>query len=133
MNLGETIMRITNRQKELIAEKIVKKVGSNFKSKSVAKHPTFVKYKKAKDKADALWEKYDVSRNAYQSMQGDLVEKIFGEDLGFIHIETATGKTKFVDYELRYKVIDELHLMELSSHENIDDIINEVSKKFEVK
>ena len=126
-------MRITNRQKELIAEKIVKKVGNNFKSKSVAKNPIFVKYKKAKDKADALWEKYDASRSVYQSMQGDLVEKIFGEDLDFIHIETETGKTKFVGYELRYKVIDELHLMELSSHENIDDIINEVSKKFEVK
>ena len=126
-------MRITNRQKELIAEKIVKKVGNNFKSKSVAKNPIFVKYKKAKDKADALWEKYDASRSVYQSMQGDLVEKIFGEDLSFIHIETETGKTKFTSYELRYKVIDELHLMELSSHENIDDIINEVSKKFEVK
>ena len=126
-------MRITNRQKELIAEKIVKKVGNNFKSKSVAKNPIFVKYKKAKDKADALWEKYDALRSVYQSMQGDLVEKVFGEDLDFIHIETETGKTKFVGYELRYKVIDELHLMELSSHENIDDIINEVSKKFEVK
>ena len=32
-------------------------------------------------------------------MQGDLVEKIFGEDVGFIHIETETGKVKFVDYE----------------------------------
>ena len=126
-------MRITNRQKELIAEKIIKKVGSSFKSKSVAKNPIFVKYKKAKDKADALWEKYDASRSVYQSMQGDLVEKIFGEDLDFIHIETETGKTKFVGYELRYKVIDELHLMELSSHENIDDIINEVLEKFEVK
>ena len=126
-------MRITNRQKELIAEKIVKKVGNNFKSKSVEKHPTFVKYKKAKDKADALWEKYNALRSVYQSMQGDLVEKIFGEDLDFLHIETETGETKFVGYELRYKVIDELHLMELSRHENIDDIINEVSKKFEIK
>ena len=126
-------MRITNRQKELIAEKIVKKVGSSFKSKSVAKNPTFVKYKKAKDKADAMWKKYDVLRDEYNSMQGDLVEKIFGEDLSFIHIDKETGKTKFTSYELKYKVIDELHLMELSSHENIDDIINEVSKKFEIK
>ncbi len=126
-------MRITNRQKELIAEKIVKKVKSSFKSKSVAKHPAFVKYKKARDKADAMWKKYDVLRDEYNSMQGDLVEKIFGEDLSFIHIDKETGKTKFTSYELKYKVIDELHLMELSSHENIDDIINEVSKKFEVK
>ena len=133
MNLGETIMRITNKQKELIAEKIVKKVGSNFKSKSVAKNPNFVKYKKAKDKADAMWKKYDVLRDVYNSMQGDLVEKIFGEDLSFIHIDKETGKTQFTAYELRYKVIDELHLMELSRHENIDDIINEVSKKFEIK
>jgi len=126
-------MRITNKQKELIAEKIVKKVLGNFKSKSVAKHPVFVKYKKAKDKADALYEKYDALRDEYHSMQSDLVEKILGEDFSFIHIDSTTGKTKFTSYELKYKVIDELHLMELSSHENIDDIINELSKRFEVK
>ena len=133
MNLGETIMRITNRQKELIAEKIVKKVGSNFKSKSVAKHPTFVKYKKAEDKSDALRKKYNDSRTAYHSMQGDLVEKIFGEDVSHLEVDTETGKVKLNQWALKSNIIDELHLMELSSHENIDDIINEVSKKFEVK
>ena len=126
-------MRITNRQKELIAEKIVKKVGSNFKSKSVAKHPTFVKYKKAEDKSDALRKKYNDSRTAYHSMQGDLVEKIFGEDVSHLEVDTETGKVKLNQWALKSNIIDELHLMELSSHENIDDIINEVSKKFEVK
>ena len=126
-------MRITNRQKELIAEKIVKKVGSNFKSKSVAKHPTFVKYKKAEDKSDALRKKYNDSRTAYHSMQGDLVEKIFGEDVSHLEVDTETGKVKLNQWALKSNIIDELHLMELSSHENIDDIINEVSKKFEVR
>ena len=126
-------MRITNRQKELIAEKISKKFVRNFKSRSVAKHPDFVKYKKAEDKSDALRKKYNDSRTAYHSMQGDLVEKIFGEDVSHLEVDTETGKVKLNQWALKSNIIDELHLMELSSHENIDDIINEVSKKFEVR
>ena len=66
-------------------------------------------------------------------MQGDLVEKIFGEDVSHLEVDTETGKVKLNQWALKSNIIDELHLMELSSHENIDDIINEVSKKFEVK
>tara|TARA_R100000030_G_scaffold96332_1_gene84366 strand:- start:279 stop:680 length:402 start_codon:yes stop_codon:yes gene_type:complete len=133
MNIGETIMRITNRQKELIAEKIVKKFVRNFKSKSVAKHPTFVKYKKLKDKADALWEKYDGVRTIYYGMQPFLSDEIFGEDVEHLEIDTETGTVKVNRWALKDNIIDELHFMELSSHENIDDIINEVLEKFEVK
>ena len=126
-------MKITNRQKELIAEKIVKKFVRNFKSRSVAKHPAFVKYKKAKDKADALWKKYDALRTTYYSREPLLSDEIFGEDVDHLEINTDTGKVKLNQWALKNNIIDELHLMELSSHENIDDVINEVSKKFEVK
>ena len=126
-------MRITKKQKELIAEKISKKVGSNFKSKSVAKHPVFVKYKKAKDKAQVVYDKYDALRNVYCDMKDTLTEDIFGEGVRYIYIDDDTGKTRVTSYHLKDSIVDELHLMELSSHENIDDIINEVSKKFEIK
>ena len=126
-------MRITNKQKELIAQRIAKKVAGNYKSKSVAKHPAFVKYRKAKDKADAMWQKYDELRDLSRDMQNDLAENIFGENLRYIYIDDDTGKTKITSYHLRDSIIDELHLMELSSHESVDDIINEVSKKFEIK
>ena len=126
-------MRITNKQKELIAEKIAKKVIGNYKSKSIANHPAFVKFKKAKDKADAMYQKYDDLRDVSRNMQNTLTEDIFGEDLRFIYIDDDTGRTKITSYHLRDSIIDELHLMELSSHESVDDIINEVSKKFEIK
>ena len=126
-------MRITNKQKELIAQRIAKKVAGNYKSKSVAKHPSFVKYRKAKDKADAMWQKYDELRDLSRDMQNDLAENIFGENLRYIYIDDDTGKTKITSYHLKDSIIDELHLMELSSHESVDDIINEVSKKFEIK
>mgnify|MGYP003661782483 CR=1 FL=1 len=126
-------MRITNKQKELIARKIAKKVSGNYKSKSVAKHPTFVKYKKAKDKANAMYQKYDALRDVSVDMQNNLAENIFGEDLRYIYIDDDTGRTKIISYHLKDSIIDELHLMELSSHESVDDIINEVSKKFEIK
>ena len=126
-------MRITNRQKELIAEKIVKKVKSSFKSKSVAKHPAFVKYKKARDKAQVVYDKANALREAYGDMKDTMKEDIFGEGVSYIYIDDDTGKTKITSYYLKDSIVDELHLMELSSHENIDDIINEVSKKFEVK
>ena len=126
-------MRITNKQKELIAQRIAKKVAGNYKSKSVAKHPAFVKYRKAKDKADAMWQKYDDLRDLSRDMQNNLAEDIFGEDLRYIYIDDDTGKTKVTSSHLKDSIIDELHLMELSSHESVDDIINEVSKKFEIK
>ena len=126
-------MRITNKQKELIAQRIAKKVAGNYKSKSVAKHPAFVKYRKAKDKTDVMWQKYDDLRDLSRDMQNNLAEDIFGEDLRYIYIDDDTGKTKITSYHLKDSIIDELHLMELSSHESVDDIINEVSKKFEIK
>ena len=126
-------MRITNKQKELIAQRIAKKVSRNYKSKSVAKHPAFVKYKKAKDKANAMYQKYDALRDVSVDMQNNLAENIFGENLRYIYIDDDTGRTKITSYHLRDSIIDELHLMELSSHESVDDIINEVSKKFEIK
>ena len=126
-------MRITNKQKELIAEKIAKKVVGNYKSKSIANHPAFVKFKKAKDKANAMYKKYDDLRDISVAMQNTLKENIFGEDLRFIYIDDDTGRTKITTYHLKDSIVDELHLMELSSHESVDDIINEVSKKFNIK
>jgi len=126
-------MRITNKQKELIAEKIAKKVVGNYKSKSIANHPAFVKFKKAKDKANAMYKKYDDLRDISVAMQNTLKENIFGEDLRFIYIDDDTGRTKITTYHLKDSIVDELHLMELSSHESVDDIINEVSKKFKIK
>ena len=126
-------MRITNKQKELIAEKISKKVVAKFKSKSVAKHPVFIKYKKARDKAQVVYDKYDALRNVYCDMKDTLTEDIFGEGVRYIYIDDDTGKTRVTSYHLKDSIVDELHLMELSSHENLDDIINEVSKKFEIK
>ena len=126
-------MRITNKQKELIAKKIAKKVVAKFKSKSVAKHPAFVKYKKARDKAQVVYDKYNALREAYGDMKDTLTEDIFGEGVRYIYIDDDTGRTRVTSYHLKDSIVDELHLMELSSHENIDDIINEVSKKFEIK
>jgi len=80
-----------------------------------------------------LYEKYDALRDVYHSLKDTLAEEIFGEDVSYIHIDSDTGKTKITSYYLKDSIVDELHLMELSSHENIDDIINEVSKKFEIK
>jgi len=124
-------MRITNKQKELIAQKIANKVLGNYKSKSVANHPAFVKYKKAKDKAEAMYEKYDALNDVCRNLKNTLAEDIFGEGVSYIYIDNDTGKTKITSYYLKDSIIDELHLMELSSHENIDDIISEVSKKFQ--
>ena len=126
-------MRITNKQKELIAKQITKKVVGNYKSKSVAKHPAFVKYRKAKDKSDAMYQKYDSLVDVSRNLKDTLAEDIFGEGASYIYIDEDTGKTKITSYYLKDSIIDELHLMELSSHENLDDIINEVSKKFELK
>ena len=53
--------------------------------------------------------------------------------MGFTQLTRENPKTKITSYHLRDSIIDELHLMELSSHESVDDIINEVSKKFEIK
>ena len=126
-------MRITNKQKELISKKIANKVAENYKSRTVANHPAFVKYKKAKDKAQVVYDKYNTLREAYGDMKDTLTEDIFGEGASYIYIDDDTGKTKITSYYLKDSIVDELHLMELSSHENIDDIINEVSKKFEIK
>ena len=126
-------MRITNKQKELIAQKIANKVAGNYKSRTVANHPAFAKYKKARDKANAMYEKYDALRDIYCNMKDTLIKDIFGEGVSYIHIDDDTGKTKITSYYLKDSIVDELHLMELSSHENINDIINEVSKKFEIK
>ena len=126
-------MRITNKQKELIAQKIANKVAGNYKSRTVANHPAFVKYRKAKDKADAMYQKYDALMDVSRNLKNTLTEDIFGEGVSYIYIDDDTGKTKITSYYLKDSIVDELHLMELSSHENIDDIINEVSKKFEVK
>jgi len=126
-------MRITNKQKELIAQKIANKVLVNYKSRTVANHPAFVKYRKAKTKANAMYEKYDALNDVCRNLKNTLAEDIFGEGVSYIYIDDDTGKTKITSYYLKDSIVDELHLMELSSHENIDDIINEVSKKFEVK
>ena len=126
-------MRITNKQKELIAQKIANKVAGNYKSRTVANHPSFVKYRKAKDKADAMYQKYDALMDVSRNLKNTLAEDIFGEGVSYIYIDDDTGKTKITSYYLKDSIVDELHLMELSSHENIDDIINEVSKKFEIK
>ena len=126
-------MRITNKQKDLLSRKITDKLIKTTKLKSIANHPAFVKFKKAKDKANAMYQKYDALRDVSVDMQNNLAENIFGENLRYIYIDDDTGRTKITSYHLRDSIIDELHLMELSSHESVDDIINEVSKKFEIK
>ena len=89
--------------------------------------------KKARDKAQVVYDKANALREAYGDMKDTMKEDIFGEGVSYIYIDDDTGKTKITSYYLKDSIVDELHLMELSSHENIDDIINEVSKKFEVK
>ena len=134
MNLErKKTMRITNKQKELLAQKISKEVIRTFKIKSVVKNPYFITYKKAKDKTDTAYRKYDQTRDVSDALHYDLGDKIFGHKEDYLSIDGDTGKVSISNYRLRDEIQDELHLVELSSHENIDDIINEVSKKFEIK
>lgn len=126
-------MRITNKQKELLSQRIAKQVTKTIKLKSVAKHPSFITYKKAKDKTDMAYKTYDKTRGVSDALFYDLGEKIFGVKEEYLSIDNDTGKVKVSRYSLRDAIEDELHLVELSSLENVDDIINEVSKKFEIK
>ena len=126
-------MRITNRQKALLSRKVTDKLIKTTKLKSVAKHPSFITYKKAKDKTDIAYKSYDKTRSVSDALFYDLGEKIFGDKEIYLSIDSDTGKVSISNYRLRDEIQDELHLVELSSHENIDDIINEVSKKFEIK
>mgnify|MGYP003661628538 CR=1 FL=1 len=126
-------MRITNKQKELLSQRIAKQVTKTIKLKSVAKHPSFITYKKAKDKTDIAYKSYDKTRSVSDALFYDLGEKIFGVKEDYLSIDGDTGKVSVSNYRLRDEIQDELHLVELSSLENVDDIINEVSKKFEIK
>jgi hypothetical protein len=126
-------MRITNKQKELLSQRIAKQVTKTIKLKSVAKHPSFITYKKAKDKTDIAYKNYDKTRGVSDALFYDLGEKIFGVKEEYLSIDNDTGKVNVSRYSLRDAIEDELHLVELSSLENVDDIINEVSKKFEIK
>ena len=126
-------MRITNKQKELLSQRIAKQVTKTTKLKSVAKHPSFITYKKAKDKTDIAYKNYDKTRGVSDALFYDLGEKIFGVKEEYLSIDNDTGKVNVSRYSLRDAIEDELHLVELSSLENVDDIINEVSKKFEIK
>ena len=126
-------MRITNKQKEILSQRIAKQVTKTIKLKSVAKHPSFITYKKAKDKTDMAYKIYDKTRGVSDALFYDLGEKIFGVKEEYLSIDNDTGKVKVSRYSLRDAIEDELHLVELSSLENVDDIINEVSKKFEIK
>ena len=126
-------MRITNKQKELLSQRIAKQVTKTIKLKSVAKHPSFITYKKAKDKTDIAYKNYDKTRGVSDALFYDLGEKIFGVKEEYLSIDSDTGKVNVSRYSLRDAIQDELHLAELSSLENVDDIINEVSKKFEIK
>ena len=126
-------MRITNKQKQLLSQRIAKQVTKTIKLKSVAKHPSFITYKKAKDKTDMAYKNYDKTRGVSDALFYDLGEKIFGVKEEYLSIDNDTGKVNVSRYSLRDAIEDELHLVELSSLENVDDIINEVSKKFEIK
>ena len=126
-------MRITNKQKDLLSRKIADKLIKTTKLKSVAKHPSFITYKKAKDKTDITYKSYEKTRSVSDALFYDLGEKIFGVKEEYLNIDGDTGKVSVSNYRLRDEIQDELHLVELSSLENVDDIINEVSKKFEIK
>ena len=126
-------MRITNRQKELISKKIADKVVKTFKIKSVGKNPLFIKYKKAKKESDMQMEKYRKARDVQDDLFRNIGEQIFGSKDDYISIDTDTGRTDINSYTLRRNIEDELHLTELSSHEDVDSIVNEVAKQFEVK
>ena len=126
-------MRITSKQKDLLSRKIADKLIKTIKLKSVAKHPSFITYKKAKDKTDIAYKNYDKTRSVSDALFYDLGEKIFGVKEEYLSIDNNTGKVNVSRYSLRDAIQDELHLVELSSLENVDDIISEVSKKFEIK
>lgn len=125
-------MRITNRQKELISKKIADKVVKSFKFKSVGKNPIFIKYRKAKSKADAQAVIYNKVRDVSDKLWYNLGEQIFGNKDDYITIDSNTGATDINKYSLRRAIEDELHLTELSTHEDVDSIVNEVAKQFEV-
>ena len=125
-------MRITNRQKELISKKIADKVVKTFKFKSVGKNPLFIKYKKAKKESDMQMAKYRKARDVQDDLFLNLGEQIFGNKDDYVSIDTDTGATAINPYSLRRAIEDELHLTELSSHEDVDSIVNEVAKQFEV-
>ena len=126
-------MRITNRQKELLAKKISDKVIKGIKTKSVVKHPAFIKYRKADDQADVMYEKYQKLREVASKLYDNLGGDIFGVSEDYIDISNSRGTVTANRYNLRRSIEDELHLTELSSLENVDDIIDEVAKLFEVK
>ena len=126
-------MRITNRQKELLAKKISDKVIKGIKTKSVVKHPAFIKYRKADDQADVMYEKYQKLREVASKLYDNLGGDIFGVSEDYIDISNSRGTVTANRYSLRRAIEDELHLTELSSLENVDDIIDEVAKLFEVK
>jgi hypothetical protein len=133
MNLErKKTMRITKRQKELISKKIADKVVKTFKIKSVGKNPLFIKYKKAKKESDMQMAKYRKARDVQDDLFRNLGEQIFGSKNDYVGIDTDTGATDINFYSLRRAIEDELHLTELSSHEDVDSIINEVAKQFEV-
>ena len=134
-------MRITNKQKDLIskriadklAKKISDKVIKGIKTKSVAKHPAFIKYRKADDQADVMYEKYQKLREVASKLYDNLGGDIFGVSEDYIDISNSRGTVTANRYSLRRSIEDELHLTELSSLENVDDIIDEVAKLFEIK
>ena len=126
-------MRITNRQKDLISKRIADKLVKNNKLKSVAKHPIFVTYKKALDRTDRAYKTYDKARDISHALFQDLAERIFGVKGEYLNVDSETGEVRVSRYNLQDAINDELHLIELSSLENVDDIINEVLKKFEIK
>ena len=125
-------MRITKRQKELISKKIADKVVKSFKFKSVGKNPLFIKYKKAKKESDMQMAKYRKARDVQDDLFLNLGEQIFGNKEDFINIDNDTGATDINRYALRRSIEDELHLTELSSHADVDSIVNEVTKQFEL-
>lgn len=125
-------MRITNKQKELIAQKISKEVIRTFKIKSVVKNPYFITYKKAKDKTDTAYRKYDQTRDVSDALHYDLADKIFGHKEDYLSIDGDTGKVSISKFRLRDAIEDELHLVELSSLENLDEIVSQLIETFQV-
>tara|TARA_R100001463_G_scaffold12493_1_gene34010 strand:+ start:1224 stop:1604 length:381 start_codon:yes stop_codon:yes gene_type:complete len=126
-------MRITNKQKELLAQKISKEVIRTLKLKSVVKNPYFIAYKKAKDKTDIAYRKYDQTRDVSDALHYDLGDKIFGHKEDYLSIDGDTGRVSISNYRLRDAIVDELHLVELSSSENLDEIVSQLVETFEVK
>jgi len=126
-------MRITNKQKELLAQKISKEVIRTLKLKSVVKNPYFIAYKKAKDKTDTAYQKYDQTRDVSDALHYDLGDKIFGHKEDYLSIDGDTGRVSISNYRLRDAIVDELHLVELSSLENLDEIVSQLVETFEVK